>query len=101
MSADLDDVEAYREIEQLDVDVGFRPGFDTPFSPTASDDLDMGGSAENPIRFDEEEEEKNSPPKTTTPVSDTPTRPLALLRIRPLGTRIENVPDYVYGNLFQ
>ena len=91
--SDLDDVEFYWEIDQLDVDADFRPGIDTPFSPTAFDDLEMGGSAENPILLDEEEDMENSP--ATTPVSERPTRPPALLRSCPFGTRIKNVPDYV------
>ena len=61
----------------------------------------MGGSAENPFLLDEEEDKENSPPTTTTPVSGRPTQPPALLRSDPCGTRIENVPDYVYRNLFQ
>ena len=97
-AADLEDVEFYWEIDQLDVDAVFRPDIDTPFSPTAFDDLEMGGSAENPILL---EEDKNSPLTTTTPVSERPTRPPALLRNRPFGTRKGNVPDHVYRNLFQ
>ena len=100
VSADLDGVEFYWENDQLYADV-VRPGIDTPFSPTAYDDLEMGGSAENPILLDEEEDKENSPSPTTTPVCEKPTRPSALLRIRPFGTRRENVPDYVYRNLFQ
>ena len=60
----------------------------------------MGGSAKNPILLDEEEDKQNSPP-TTTAVCERRTRPPALLRSRPFGTRIETVPDYVYRNLFQ
>ena len=86
---------------QLDVDAVFRTGIDTPFSPTAFEDLEMKGSAENPILLDEEEEKENSPPTTTTAVSERPTRPPALLRSHPFGTRIKNVPDYVYRKLFQ
>ena len=100
VSADLDDVEFYWESDQLDVDAVFRPGIDTPFSPTAFDDLEMGGSAENPILLDEEEDRENSPPPTTL-VSERPNRPPPLLRSRPFGTRIENVHDYVYRKLFQ
>ena len=100
-AADLDNVEFYWENDKLDLDAVFRPGIDTIFSPTAFDDLQMGGSAENPILLNEEEEKENSPRTTTTPVSERTTQPLALLRSRPFGTRIENVPDYVYGNLFQ
>ena len=100
-AADLVDVELYWENDQQDVDAVFRPGIDTPFSPTAFDDLEMRGSAENPILFDEEEDKENSPPTATTLVSERPTRHPALLRSRPFGTRLENVPDYVYRNLFQ
>ena len=101
VSADLDDVEFYWENDQLDADAVFRTGIDTPFSPTAFDDLEMGSSAENPTLLDEEEGKENSPPPTTTPVSERPTQPPALLRSRPFGSRTENVPDYVYRNLFQ
>ena len=54
VSADLDAVEFYWKNVQLDEDAIFRPGVNTPFSPTAFDDLEMGGSAENPILLDEE-----------------------------------------------
>ena len=100
-AADLDDVDFFWENDQLDVDAVFRPSIDTPFSPTAFDDLEMGGSAENRFLLHEEEDKENSPPPTTTPVSERPTQPPALLRRRPFGTRIENVPDYVFRKLFQ
>ena len=102
VSTDLEDVEFYWE-NDLDVDAVFRPVIDTPFSPTAFDDLEMGvGSAENPIPILlYEEEDKENSPLPTTPVSERPTRPPALLRSRPSGTRIENDPDYVFRNLFQ
>ena len=58
VSADLDDVEFCWENDRLDLDAVFRPGIDTPFSPTAFDDLESGSSAENPILLDEEEEKK-------------------------------------------
>ena len=52
-AADMDDVEFKWENDQLDVEAVFRPGIDTPFSPTAFDDLEMGkGSEENPILLD-------------------------------------------------
>ena len=100
-AADLDDVEFYWENDQLDGDPVFRPGIDTPFPPTAFDDLEMESSAENPILIDEEEDKVNSLSTRTTPVSEKPTRPPALLRSLPFGTGIENVPDYVYRHLFQ
>ena len=96
VSADLDDVEFYKKDDQLDVVAVFRPTIEAPFSPTAFDDLEMGGSAENPILLDEEEDKENSPPPPTTPVSERPTRPPALLRKCPFGSRIENVPDYFF-----
>ena len=101
VSADLDDVGFYWENDQLDLDAVFRPGIDTPFLPTAFDDLEIGGSAENPILLDEGEDKQNYPPTTTTPVSEGPTQPPALPRSRPFGRRIENVPYYVYRNIFQ
>ena len=102
VSADLDDVQIYWEKDQLDLDAVFRPGIDTPVSPTASDDLEMGGSAENPILLDKDEDKENSPPPpTTTPFSERLTRTPALLTSRPFGTRRENVPDYACRNLFQ
>ena len=101
VSTDLDDIAFYWQKNQLDVDAVFRPGIDTPFSPTEFDDLELGGSAKIPILLDEEEDRENISPTTTTPVSERPTGPPALLRSRPFGTRLENVPDYVYRNMFR
>ena len=47
----------------------FRPGIDTPFSPTTFDDLTAEGSVENPIMLDEEEHKENAPPLPSTPDS--------------------------------
>ena len=88
----------YREKDRLHVDAVLRSSVDTPFSPTAFDDLKMGGSAGKPNLLNEEKDKK---PPPTTPVSDRPTRPSALLRSCPFGTGIEIVPDYVYRKLFQ
>ena len=97
--SDLEDIEFNWENSQLDMDSVFRPGIDTPFSPTVFDDLLMGdGSVENPIVLDEEEDKENAP---TLPESVRPTEPPRLQRSRAFGARIENVPDYVYRNLFQ
>ena len=98
--SDLEDIEFNSENSKLDVDAVFRPGIDTPFSPTVFDDLLMGdGSVENSIVLDKEQDKENAPP--TTPVSERPTEPPRLQRSRAFGARIENVPDYVYRNLFQ
>ena len=98
--SDLEDIEFNWEDSQLDMDAVFRPGIDTPFSPTTFDDLLMGdGSVENPIVLDEEEDKENAPPPTT-PESVRPTEPPRLQRNRAFGARMENVPDYVFRNLF-
>ena len=100
--SDLEDIEFNGENSQLDMDSIFRPGRDTTFFPTVFEDLLMGdGSVENPIVLDEEEDKENSAPTTTTLVSERPTEPPRLLRSRPFGARIENVPDYIYRSLFQ
>ena len=99
--SDLEDIEFNWENDQLDLDAVFRPGIDTPFSPTTFDDLSMeGSSVENPILLDEEEDKENAAP--STPVSELPTEPpdsweVVLFR----EARIENVLDYVYRNSFQ
>ena len=57
--SDPEDMEFNWENSQLDMDAVFRPGVDTPFSPTTFDDLLMGdGSVENPIVLDEEEDRR-------------------------------------------
>ena len=72
--SDLEDIEFNWENSQLDMDSVFRPGIDTPFSPTLFDGLLMGdGSVENPFVLDEEQDKENAPP--TTPVSERPTEP--------------------------
>ena len=97
---DLEDIEFNWENSQLDMDAVFRPGIDTPFSPTTFDDLLMGDrSVENPIVLDEEDKENAPPP--TTPESVRRTEPPRLQRSRAFGSRMENVPDYVFRNLFQ
>ena len=98
---DLEDIEFNWEDSHLDMDAVFRPGIDTPFSPTTFEGLPMGGSVENPIVLDEEEDKENSRPAPSTHASVRPTEPPRLQRSRPFGTRIESVPGYVYRNLFQ
>ena len=72
---------------------------DTPFSPTTFDDLPVEGSVENPIVLDEAEDKGNAPP--STPESLRPMEPHRLQRSRASGARRENVPDFVFRNLFQ
>ena len=99
--SNLEDIEFNWENSQLDMDAVFRPGIDTPFSPTTFDDLLIGdGSVENPIVLDEEEDKENAPPPPSTPKSGRPTEPPRLQRSRAFRARLENVPDYVFRNLF-
>ena len=79
------------------MDAVFRPGIDTQFSLATFVDLSMEGSVENPIVLDEEEYKENALPPSM-PESAEPPR---LQRSRAFGARIENVPDYVFRNLFQ
>ena len=86
------------------MDAVFRPGIDTPFSPRSFVDCSMGGrSVEKPIVLDEGEEKENTPPPPAppTPESVRPTEVPRLQRSRTFRAGIENVPDCVYGILFQ
>ena len=99
--SDLEDIEFNWEKSQLDMDAVFRPGIDTPFSPTTFDDLLMGnGSVENPIVLHEVEDKQYAPPPTTTE-SVRSTEPPRLQRSLAFGARRENEPDYNFRNLFQ
>ena len=80
----------------------YRPGIEIPFSASIFDDFQMGSTAANPIIVDYEEDKENSVPTTTiTTESERPTEPPRLLRSRPSGTRLENVPDSIYSTLFR
>ena len=100
---DLEDIEFNWEKSQFDMDAVFRPGIDTLYSPTTFDDLSMEGSLETPIVLDEEDEEdkENAPPHWSSPKSVRPTEPPRLQRSRAFGATVDNVPDYVFWNLFQ
>ena len=97
--SDLEDIEFNWDNSQLDMDAVFRPGIETPFSPTTFDDLSMEGSVENPLVLDEDEDKKNAPPPST-PGSVRPTEPPRLQKNCAFGARMENVPDYLFRNLF-
>ena len=95
--ADLVDNAVFWKNAHWEVYDFFSPAIDTPFSPTASDTLEKGGSVEKPLLLNDEKE--ISPP--TTPLSGRPLGPLALLRIRTFWTKNENVPDCVDRKWFQ
>ena len=74
--SDLEDIEFSWEDPAVVVDSVYRPGIDTPFPPSISDDFHMERStAANPIIVDDEEDKENSAPTTTTktPESERPT----------------------------
>ena len=97
--SDLDDVEFYWKNDQMEEDAVFGPGVDTPFSPTAFDDLEMEGTAWNFIFSDLGEDNENS--ASTTTVSERPARPPALLRSCSFGAGTKNVSYYASRNFFQ
>ena len=100
--SDLEDIDFSWEDPAVDMDSVYQPGIDTPFSPSFFEDFQMEGStAANPIIVDGEEDEENSAPTTSTPESERPTEPPRLLRSRPFGTRLENVPETIYRTLFR
>ena len=100
--SDLEDIKFSREDPAVDIDSVYRPGMDTPFPPSVFDNFQMEGStAARPMIVDDEEDKESSSPTTTTPESERLTEPPRLLRSRPLGTRLKNVPESVYRTLFR
>ena len=91
--SDLEYTDSYGEDPDLNVDAVFRPGIDTPFSPSTFHDFEMGSMAQNSILIDEEQYKENFPPLQSTPVSERPTQPPVLLRSHLFGTRIEKIPE--------
>ena len=73
--SDMEDIEFFWENLQVELGAVFKQGIDTPFSPTAVDDLEMaeGGSYENPIPLDNEEDKGALLSTPTTPVFERPT----------------------------
>ena len=101
--SDLEVVEVFWEKEESVVDADFRPDLDTPFSPSTFNTFEIGSMAENPILIHEAQDTEKCPPfnHPTTLVSERPTQPPVLMRNRPFGKRIENVPDFAHRNLFE
>ena len=58
--SDLDDVEVYWEIDQLNVDAVSIPGIGSPFSISTFNDFEMDSMAGNPILNDKEPDKVNS-----------------------------------------
>ena len=73
--SDLEDIEFSWEDPAVDMASVYRPGIDTPISPSIFEDFQMEVSTSaNPIIVDDEEDKENSAPTTTTtPESERPT----------------------------
>ena len=73
--SDFEDIEFSWDSFRMELDDAFRPVMDTPLSPTALTNLEVGGggSSRNPILLDEGEDKENCHPKT--PVSQRATEP--------------------------
>ena len=97
--SDLEDTEFIWEDPAVHLDSVYRAGTDTPFSPSIFDGFQMRSTAAHPIIVDDEEDKENSAP--TTQESERPTEHPRLLRRRPFGFRLENVPDSVYRTLLR
>ena len=82
-----DDNGFFWENPPLQVDAVFRPIKESPFPPKDFENVEKGGSEENPILVDNEENNEISP--HMTPVSERPNRLLALLQSCPFETRTE------------
>ena len=99
--SDLDDIQFHWENPNIDMDAVYRPGIDTPFSPSLFENIPVAGSADYPIEIDDEQDNENEYP--TTPESQRPLQPPPRHRSlsRPFGTRLENIPNSVYRSLFE
>ena len=71
----LEDTEFSWEDPAVDMDSVYRPGVDTPYSPSIFNDYQMASTTANPIIFDDEEDKEYSAPTTTTPEFERPTKP--------------------------
>ena len=94
----LVDVEFHWQKDQLDVHAVFRPALIPTFhlQPLTTGRREVQQRTHSVRQRGDKE---NPPP--TTPVSETPTRPPALLRSRPIGTVMEIFPDFVCRKLFE
>ena len=70
-----EDTEFSWEDPAVNMNSVYRPGIDTPFSPSVSYDFQMGTTAANPILVDDGADKENSAPTTTKPESERPTEP--------------------------
>ena len=91
--SDLDDIQLHWENPNVEMDAVYRPGIDTPFSPSLFENVLTAGSADYTIEINDEQDKENE--YSTTPVSQRPTQPAPLHRSlsRPFGTRLEIITN--------
>ena len=100
--SDLDDIQFHWENPNIDMDAVYRPGIDTPFSPSLFENIPVAGCADYLIkRLTMNKIKRYEYP--TTPESQRPLQPPLLHRSlsRPFGTRLEKIPNSVYRSLFK
>ena len=66
----LDDIQFHWENPNIDMDAVYRPGIDTPFSPSLFENIPVAGSADYPIEIDDEQDRERVPHNTR--VAETP-----------------------------
>ena len=80
------------------MDAVFRSGTDTFFLSNAFNELELWWFSKNTMMCDGEENKEFS--DTTASVSERPIVTSNMLRNRPIGRRIENMPEFVHRSLF-
>ena len=80
------------------MDAVCRPGRDTLFLSTAFTESELWWFSKNTMMCDGEENKEFS--DTTASVSEPPIETSNKLKNRPIGRRIENVPEFVHRSLF-
>ena len=95
--SDLEDIEFNWENSQLDLDSVFRPGIDTPFLRLHRTIYRWKDN--HPLCWTKRKTRRMILHQHPS-LSDS-REPPRLQRSRAFGARIENVPNYVFGNLFQ
>ena len=99
--SDSEDIELHREDPDLNLDAVVRPGVDTTFTLSSFNDFEIGSMAETSVLINEEQGMENSPSLPSTPVSESPTQHLVLMRNRPFRKKVDSFADYDYRILFE
>ena len=82
--SDMDELEFYRERDQMDADALFRPCIENLFFLPLLNDFEMGSMTEKPSLIEEEQNRVNTSLPPTTPVYKRTTRPQYWWKVAPL-----------------